>query len=157
MARSSSRQAERLKYFLFVLFFQSFGSAYVAKEEFAPELYSLEIKSVKENADSRQVTFEVRGRNLQSTTQIKATKAKAEKDSVCEDFDTNFNFSLIENSESTKAQYLLTVPKSAKGVIYFCLPRQVRENSALVPPIFKGDFIRWYHQGPDLTYNLPSE
>nr|CAI5830517.1 unnamed protein product [Callosobruchus analis] len=155
MARSSSRHAETLKYLLLVLFLQVSG-AYVVKDEFVPELNSLEIKSVKENADSKQVTFEVRGRNLQSTTQIKATKIKAEKDSVCEEFDSNFNFSLIENSEATKAQFLLTVPKNVKGVIYFCLPRQVKENSALVPPIFKGEFVRWYHQGPDLSYNLPS-
>ncbi|XP_018571878.1 metal transporter CNNM4 [Anoplophora glabripennis] len=89
--------------------------------------------------------------------QIKITKSKSERNTECEDSIANYNVSELSTDEFKTAQYELTVPNSVGGIIYLCLPRQVKESSELIPPsLFKSGFLKWYHQGPNVTLNLTS-
>lgn len=161
MASYSPRAVEKLICFLVVSSISPILSAYVPGNGFAPEFNSLEqisvIDSLVRDEDYKKVLFEVRGRNIYNGMQIKVTKDKSEKNTECENFLVSYNVSELSTDEFKTARYELTVPNSVQGIVYLCLPHQVKENSELIPPsIFESDFFKWYHQGSNVTLNLTS-
>lgn len=126
-------------------------------DELAPEFTSIEQKFVKGDADYNQVFFSVRGRNIRSGLQIKATTTKSDRNSECHDLNFNYNISERQNSDLKWAQYELKVPKSVQGFVYLCLPQRVDNNNAgLNAAIFKSGY-KWIHQGPEIRLDFNGE
>lgn len=127
----------------------------IANQVSFPEFLSVSIK----NADANKVEFEVKGSNIYEGMEIKITKSKAAKNSMCEEVLTNYNLSAIWVEEKS-ARYKLTVPPDTQDNIYFCLPREAKNtatsantNDLLLPPAYLPRKL-WIHQGEDITVRL---
>lgn len=158
MASSSPRCSQKVFFIFVILTIESCFCAQIpVDDEYAPEFISIEQKVIKENADNKEVLFDVRGRNIRGALQIKTTSAKSDRNSECHDLSLNYNISERQNSDFKWAQYVLTVPKSVQGIVYLCLPQRVKNsNAGLTPQIFNSEY-KWIHQGPDIKLDLNAE
>lgn len=161
MARESSRHVQKYIHVLIVLSLGIVANAVQVKDDSAPEFHSIEDIKVTQNADYKKLLFTVRGRNIDSGLQIKATaKNSTDRFSECEeDLKYHYNFSEVETYEFQWAQYELTVPRDVQGEIYLCLPRKVKDIHGSVLPFFKlnGVYYKWFPQGQDIKLNLTTE
>lgn len=161
MARVLSRQLQKYIYGLLALSLSVVSGGFAAQinDDFAPEFHSIKQTAITENVDYKKIVFEVRGRNIKSGIAIKATASNTtDRNRECsEDLKFHYNFNELQTHEFQWAQYELTVPRDARGEIYLCLPRRVRNNHGFVTPIFSGDFFTWFSQGPDVKLNLNTE
>lgn len=125
-------------------------------DDLSPSFLSVEQKIIKENVDYKQVTFDVRGRNIPKASEIKVTTTKKDRLSECDDLNFNYNISEKQNSDSKWAHYVLTVPKSVNGFVYFCLPKFIKNNAGRNTMIFDNNF-KWIHQGADIKIDFSQE
>lgn len=157
MARVSSRLVQKYIHVLIALSIGIIVNAAQLKDDFAPEFHSIEQIKVTQNEDYKKVLFTVRGRNIHSGLQIKATaKNNTDRFSECAEDLKYYNFSEVQ-TEFKWAQYELTVPRDAQGDIYLCLPRRVKDNHGFVVSYLNSEFFKWFPQGPEIRLNLTSE
>lgn len=131
------------------------------QNDFTPEFHSLKVVTInplKHNTDYQKVVFEVQGRNIVNGIRIKATKIPSERNSLCpETLDVSYNISDVKTSEFNSGRYVFIVPKSVEGKIYLCLPQNIRtDNGDKIPPtVLHSSIYKWYHQGNDISIDLP--
>lgn len=158
MASSSPRCDKKV---ISILFFIAVKNVFCAQisvgDELAPEFTSIEQKITKENADYKEILFEVRGRNIRGGLQIKTTTAESDRNSECHDLNFSDNITERQHSDFKWAEYELKVPKSVQGFVYLCLPQRLKNNNAeLNPQIFNSGY-KWIHQGPEIKLDLNAE
>lgn len=156
MANSSPRIAK--KFSLIFIFFVVVTVSCAQKppgNETTPEINSLEQKLIKEYADFKEITFGVRGQNIQGVLQIRTTTTKSDRNSECHDLNSNHTINKVEIIDHKRAEYLLRVPKSEQGIVYLCLGQRVKNNN-IVTNIFNSEY-NWIHQGPGIKLDLNGE
>lgn len=155
MASSSPRCDRKiLSIFLILAIKNVFCAQISVGDELAPEFISIEQKIAKENADYKEILFEVRGRNIRGGLQIKTTRAISDRNSECHDLNFSYDISERQHSDFKWAEYVLTVPKGEQGFVYLCLPQRIKNNNAeLNPQIFNSGY-KWINQGPEIKLNL---
>lgn len=155
MASSSPRCDKKILSILLILAVKNVFCAQISVgDEPVPEFSSIEQKIAKEDADYKEILFEVRGRNIRGGLQIKTTTENSDRNSECHDLNFSYDISERQHSEFKWAEYILRVPKSVQGFVYLCLQQRIKsKNAELNPQIFNSGY-KWIHQGPDIKLDL---
>lgn len=129
-----------------------------SEDKFAASFDSLfQSNNITKNANFNKVRFEVRGRNIYPDLEIKTTKEKAARNTLC--IDENLNYP-IENivTKNDSAVYEISVPRDTGGDFYLCLPHKnpgFTDGNKMPPNLLQGGPKTWHHQGPEIVVKVP--